>query len=104
MYDIVEKYTTFSALCILPYFELEMKRLKKKKLMVSVQSGAESKLIGRMARKATSDAYLQALKLPIPVIIKEGNQLVEIWADGSRRVIKALPNRTHKIKHHYKLS
>lgn len=50
--------------------------------------------IPEMAQAAVAQAYWNALAAGCKVLCTEGNNLVEISPDGTKRIIKALPPRT----------
>lgn len=50
-----------------------------------------------MAAAAVAQAYWQARAAGIPVVVREGDDVVEVSPDGSRRVIKRLEPLTPAI-------
>ena len=53
--------------------------------------------IPELTEKATQRAYYQTLAAGHKVVISDGDQIVEVSPDGSRRVIKHLLNATVKV-------
>lgn len=54
-------------------------------------------IIAGAALHASADAYENARKTHIPLVIQKGNFLCEIKSDGSERIIKYLPKNREKI-------
>jgi hypothetical protein len=60
--------------------------------------------IGKLAKEATSNAFEQAKSTKIPLLLKEGDYLVELLPDGSKRIIKQLPKSKTFIQKHFKMA
>lgn len=53
--------------------------------------------LGKITRQATADAFEKARETNIPVIIKEGNLLVELFPDGTKKVLQKISGQ-RKLK------
>ena len=54
--------------------------------------------------QATAEAFKKARKTGIPVIIKEGNFLVELFPDGEKKVLKQLSGTRNLSSSKFKIS
>ncbi len=52
--------------------------------------------IPELTEKATQRAYFEALSAGHSVVISEGDQIIEVFPDGIRKVVKQLHNATVK--------
>lgn len=50
--------------------------------------------IPELTEKATQRAYFEALAAGHSVVVSEGDQIIEVFPDGTRKVVKQLLNAT----------
>lgn len=72
-----------------------MKKTKEDKENINLEA---------ITSQATADAFKKALETNIPVIIKEGNLLVELFPDGSKRTIQKLSGKRTLKSSQFKIS
>ncbi len=66
-------------------------------LVTGSKKNSESGIIARAAILATFEAYEKARKTNIPLLIKKGNALCEMRADGSCKFIKSIPKSPNVV-------
>ncbi len=49
--------------------------------------------LGAITSQATADAFKKARETNIPVILKEGNMLIELFPDGTKKIIQKLSGK-----------
>ncbi len=60
--------------------------------------------IGQITREATSEAFQKARLTNIPVIIKEGNQIIELFPNGEKKILQTLSSNRKKLSKHFRIA